>query len=59
MQSILMKIFAEQIIIEIVVLMLVLVAVDPWSDIANGLMSFEKSSGAQFKQCYYKIVTIL
>ena len=42
MHSMLMKISAEQIIIEIVVLMLVLVAVDPWSDIANGLISFEK-----------------
>ena len=42
MHSMLMKISAEQIIIEIVVLMLVLVAVDPWSDMANGLISFEK-----------------
>ena len=41
MQSILMKIFAEQIVNEIVVLMLVFVAVDTWFDIANGLLSLE------------------
>ena len=41
MQSILMKIFAEQIVNELVVLMLVFVAVETWFDTANGLLSLE------------------